>query len=403
MSISLEEALEIIGREVRPLPERSVPLGEALGCTAAAELRSPMAQPPFPRSPYDGYALRAQDSAGACKERPVSLRVVGRSYAGVPANVAVQKGEAVRIMTGGVIPQGADCTMMQEHTDEGEELVQIYEELKPFANYCRAGEDFDVGEKLIAAGSSLNAPALAVAASAGCKELAVIPMPRAFIISTGDELVRAGQPLAPGKIYSSNSVMLCSRLAELGVPVAGEVIVSDELDAIAGSIAKAAESADVVITTGGVSVGVKDLVPAALEKLGAKMLFHGVGIKPGMPTALALYNGKPVLALSGNPFASAAAFELLGRPLLAGLAANVRLAPPLETAALAEPFDYHRSMRRFHRGFVADGVVYIPKAQGNGQLKTMVGCNCLVELPAGEGALATGSTVKLYMLDTRRY
>lgn len=403
MRISLEKALELINEKTAPLPEQTLPLEKALGCVAARDIFAAMDQPPFPRSPYDGYALRAEDSAGAGRKAPVTLKVVGRSFAGIPADCEVRRGEAVRIMTGGVIPRGADCVIMQEKTDEGEETVNIYDTLVPFANYCRAGEDFKEGERLIAAGTPINAPVLAVAACSGYSQLTVFPRPRAAVIATGDELRTVGEKLGPGQIYSSNSVMLSCRLAELGAEMVNNSIVIDDLPQICAGIDAAAQQADMVITTGGVSVGQHDLVPAALERLGAEMVFHGVDIKPGMPTALAVYKGVPVLALSGNPFAADVAFELLGRPLLARLASDVRLAPPVAMAPLAEDFGYHRNMRRFLRARLIDGRVYLPKAQGNGQIRTMIGCSCLAELPSGEGALAAESPVKLYLLDSFCY
>lgn len=403
MRISLERALELIEEKIFPLRARHLPFGSALGCVTAEDVPALLNQPPFPRSPYDGYALFSRDSAGASKNAPVTLRVVGRSFAGAPAGLELKSGEAVRIMTGGEIPAGADCVIMQEKTDCGEERVQIYESLSPYQNYCHMGEDFKIGEVLISAGTLVNAPVLAVAACSGYKELPVIPLPRTAIIATGDELIHAGEELSTGQIYSSNSVLLSGRLAELSVPVTHESIVSDTLTDICGRIESAAKDAELIITTGGVSVGEKDLVPAALEKLGAKMLFHGVAIKPGMPTALADFRGVSVLALSGNPFACAASFELLGRPLLSRLSANPRLSPPIYEACLEQDFDYHRSMRRFHRGMCRDGIVRIPPEQGNGQLRTMIGCNCLIELPSGEGALKAGSTVRVYSLESESY
>lgn len=403
MRISLERALELIEEKISPLRARHLPFGLALGCVTAEDVPALLNQPPFPRSPYDGYALFSRDSAGASKNAPVTLRVVGRSFAGTPAGLELKSGEAVRIMTGGEIPEGADCVIMQEKTDCGEERVQIFQALSPYENYCHMGEDFKIGEVLISAGTLVNAPVLAVAACSGYKELPVIPLPRTAIIATGDELIHAGEELSTGQIYSSNSVLLSGRLAELSVPVTHESIVSDTLADICGRIESAAKDAELIITTGGVSVGEKDLVPAALEKLGAEILFHGVAIKPGMPTALAKFNSAYVLALSGNPFACAASFELLGRPLLSRLSGNPRLSPPIYEARLEQDFDYHRSMRRFHRGICRDGIVHIPPEQGNGQLRTMIGCNCLVELPSGEGALKAGSTVRIYSLESESY
>lgn len=403
MRISLEEALERIRQTVRPLPAENSTLKNALGLITAAPVAAPMDQPPFPRSPYDGYALRAEDTQGASAETPAMLRVVGRSFAGRPAGVAVGKNEAVRIMTGGVIPAGADCVLMQEKTDYGEEQVRIFQSLAPYDNYCRRGEDYRAGETLIAAGTRVTAAVHAVAASAGCTALPVYPRPWTAVLSTGDELAVPGKALAEGQIYNSNNAYLSARLTELGVPTLDLKHVDDELDKIAGAIADAARLAKLVITTGGVSVGEKDLVPGALERLGAEIVFHGVEMKPGMPAAFAFLGGTPVLALSGNPFAAAVNFEVLGRAVLACLASDRGLAPELRQAVLAEDYPKRGKVPRFARATVENGLVRIPGEQGNGQLRSLIGSNCLAELPAGEEPFKAGTTVNIWMMEGSAY
>lgn len=395
--ISLEEALQRLMSAVKALAAVEVPLAAALGRVLAEPVIAQMDQPPFARSPYDGYALIAADSQGATKETPVTLVVVGKSIAGSPADVRLERGQAVRIMTGGLIPAGADCVIMQEQTDYGEQTVKVHQELEARANYCERGEDFKTGAVLVAAGRSLGAAEYAVLTSAGCETLTVFPAPRVAVFSTGKELQRVGQPLEPGQIYDSNSAFMSARLQELRLPVVTAARVDDELDELMQAFSAATEQADLVISTGGVSVGEKDLVPEALKRLGAELIFHGVDIKPGMPAAAALLKGVPILALSGNPFAAAVTFELLARPTMATLASDKRLKPLSEQARLAADFEKARPNRRFQRGILSGGKVTIPAAQGNGQMLTMVGCNCLVELPAGD-ALPAGSSVTVYLL-----
>jgi len=399
MEISLEEAIKLIRSYTRPLAPVRLPLFGTLGCITAEEIVARMDQPPFPRSPYDGYALRAQDSLNASREAPVTLSVTGRSYAGIPSEVALGAGEAVRIMTGGVIPEGADCVIAQEQTDEGVLQVRIYKKLRPFENYCRQGEDFHCGVRLATCGIPVTAAVLGVASSTGCTELSVFPKPRVALISTGDELQTLGQPLGKGQIYSSNDPHLLGRMAELRIPVTENTNVRDEMDELTRAIEKASSNSDLIISTGGVSVGQRDLVPAALEKLGAEIVFHGVAIKPGMPAEFAVLHGKPVLALSGNPFASAVTFELLVRPALATLASDLRIDARIVKATLTDSFSLKCPVTRFQRGILKNGTVSIPGEQGNGQLKTMIGCNCLVAIPSSPESLPAGTFVDAYLLE----
>ena len=403
MPISIDEAIILIRNNIKPLAPVRLPLFEALGLISSEEITALMDQPPFPRSPYDGYALRAGDSVGAALENPVALKVIGRSFAGIPADVTVNRGEAVRIMTGGVIPNGADCVIPQEHTDEGETLVRIYEELRPFDNYCRQGEDFLRGCLLSPQGIPVTAAVYSVAASAGFAELSVFPKPRVSVISTGDELQTIGRPLGKGQIYSSNDAYLTGRLAELRIPVAESENVCDDLTLLTRAFEKANLSSDIIISTGGVSVGQRDLIPATLEKLGAKVIFRGVGMKPGMPVVFAVLNGKPILSLSGNPFASAVTFELLVRPALAVLGSDKRIEARIVKAALEEDFPLKCPVTRFRRGTLENGSISFPGMQGNGQLRTMIGCNALAAIPQNGEALPAGTIVDVYLMDSEIY
>lgn len=403
MRISLEEATALIRTRLCPLSPVRLPLFEALGCITAESVKAQMNQPPFPRSPYDGYALRALDSKGASRENPVSLTVVGQSYAGKPTEKAVGRGEAVRIMTGGVIPNGADCVIPQEKTDEGEERVSIYKALKPYENYCRQGEDFLNGTDIVLCGIPVTAAVIGVAASAGCTELLVYPKPRVAVLSTGDELQSLGLALENGQIYGSNSPYLSGRIAELHLPVTHNAYVRDETAEIMRAFETAYEEADIVICTGGVSAGKKDLVPEALESLGAEVVFHGIEMKPGMPAALAIFKGKPVLALSGNPFACAVTFELLARPALAVLASNQLIEPRHYKASLKDEYSNERPVRRFVHGLFERGMVSVASEQGNGQLRSLIGSNCLAELSVGDEPLMVGTPVDVYMLEGSIY
>ena len=402
--ISVERAIELIEQNVRPVEAGHIRATRAQGRILSENICAPMNQPPWPRSPLDGYAFRAADSTGASKETPVALRVVETLYAGSWTERTVQPGEAVRLMTGAPIPAGCDCVIRQEETDGGEETVQIYQALQPYDNYCAAGCDFHRGDLLLPAGTRLTGNALGVLASAGLyREEIMLPVyhkVRCAVICTGDELVpNDTRPLPPGKIYSSNAAVLASRLSELGVELTTLLpMFSDSADALADAIYEAAENADVIITTGGVSVGAKDILHETLPLLFADRIFWKVKLKPGSPVMFSLYRERPLLSLSGNPFAASATFELFARPLLAKLFGCADLKPIVTEGALAEDFTKKGCSSRFVRAVFRDGVVTAPQGHSSGQLASAVGTNCLAEIPPISEPLEKDSRVKVWLL-----
>jgi len=398
--ITLERAVALLEEAAVPVGTEILPATEAAGRVLAADVMAPMDQPPWPRSPLDGYALRAEDTAKADRDHPTVLRIVDTVYAGGWSEANVGPGEVVRLMTGAPIPAGCDCVVRQEDTAApGAGLVQVFTPLQPWENYCFRGEDFRAGEVLLPAGTRLSGAALGVLASAGLLRqdvhLTVRRKVRCALICTGDELVPNGvRPLPPGKIYSANEALLESRLTALGVELTSvRGCFGDDAGALAEVMAAACGENDLVITTGGVSVGERDILHEALPLLGAERLFWQVEMKPGSPVMLSRLRGVPILSLSGNPFAAAATFELLARPLLAALAGAEDLKMNTCTAILDTPFS--KGGRRFLRGFFRDGRVRLPEGHSSGQLRSSVGANCLVEL---DGPRSAGSEVKVYLL-----
>ena len=402
--ISVERAIELIEANARPVAAGHIRATRAQGRVLSEDICAPMNQPPWPRSPLDGYAFHASDSAGVTKENPVTLRVVETLYAGSWTDRTVQPGEAVRLMTGAPIPAGCDCVIRQEDTDGGKETVQIYKALQPNDNYCATGCDFKTGDVLLPAGTRLTGNALGVLASAGLyREEIMLPVyhkVRCALICTGDELVpNDTRPLPPGKIYSSNAAVLVSRLSELGVEVTTLLpMFSDSADALADAIYEAAENADVILTTGGVSVGAKDILHETLPLLFADQVFWKVQLKPGSPVMFSRYRERPLLSLSGNPFAASATFELFARPLLAKLAGCADLKPLVTEGVLAEDFKKSGKGRRFVRAVFRDGVVTVPPGHSSGQLASAIGTNCLAEIPPISEPLPKESRVKVWLL-----
>lgn len=402
VGVTLEQAVLLIEEQLhydRESHAEVVPLIEALDRVIAQDGISPISQPPFDRSPLDGYAVRAEDTKGASREYPVALRVIEEVTAGDAPQKTVEQGQAVRIMTGAPIPDGADCVIKQEETDYGEDFVQIYQEKKVHENYCFAGEDFKEGDCLVQKGTRLSYIELGILASMGYTEVSVYRKPRVAVFTTGDELVKPGEALKPGKIYNSNLYVLAARLKELGAETVVADILPDTEEGVAAALKEIAPKVDLILTTGGVSVGKKDILHGAFDLLGADKIFWKVLIKPGTPTIFATVEHTPVLALSGNPFGALTHLELLARPVLYQMTGSDRIALVRKEAVLQDAFPKGSRIRRFVRGIYQDGKVRLPKGlHSSGVLGSMQGCNCLIDLMPSEGAIPVGEIVQVVLL-----
>lgn len=402
LEISLEQAIELIKEHISYQKEKyteEVPLMEALGRVAARDYISPVSQPPFDRSPLDGYAVRAEDTWGASLERPAVFEVVEEITAGDFPTKKIEKGMAARIMTGAPIPQGADCIVKQEDTDYGEKRVAVYQERNAFDNFCFAGEDFKKGDCLIRKDTRLSSVELGILASMGYTRAVVYARPRIGLFTTGDELMLPGEPLKPGKIYNSNLYVMWGRLKELGAePVIADSFPDTE-EGVAEALREILPKVDLVITTGGVSVGKKDIMHGALKLLGAEKVFWRVMIKPGTPTIFAMAAGVPVIALSGNPFGAVTNLEMLVRPVLFEMTGNADMLPVKRQAVMQDTFSKASRVRRFIRGMYQEGKVCQPEGlQSSGVLGSMQGCNCLIDIPAGNQGLKPRDVVEVVLL-----
>lgn len=398
MRISLEQALNILMDHVTYGKTERKTLEDCLGLVLSEDVYALLDMPPFSRSAQDGYALCSKDSIGATGENPVKLKVTGKIYAGDHLDVQVRPGEAVRIMTGAMIPDGADCVLRQEDTDEGEDVVQIYKEVESGCSICFKGEEYKKGHTLLHAGTKIDAAALAVASGNGIMELPVYERVKAAVVSSGSEVVEPGTPLTPGKIYNTNTIYMKARLSQLGARVMMTRTVGDDLEVMAEALKEAADQAELVVTTGGVSVGQKDLTEEALLSIGAKILFHGIAIKPGMPTLAAEKDGVLFIGLSGNPFSAAIPFEMFVREILSLKMGDPDLKLRRENLTAVTGFSKNSRRRRFLRGKAEGKEVWLPDQQANGQMRSMVGCNCLIEIPAGSGPVKAGDKVEVLWL-----
>lgn len=399
--ITLEQALELMGertQKIQDVIEQNI--DEAGGYVLAEDIFAGLDNPPFPRAPVDGYAVRAEELAGAGRENPVKLKVAGCIYAGDDGQrFTVKNGEAYRIMTGAPFPQGADTAVRQEDTDYGEEDVLIYKEQKAWDNYCFQGEDYQRGQLLLSKGTTLTFAEQGILSGLGYQKVRVYRKPVVRIFTTGDELVMPGKPLSPGKIYDSNGMMTGERLKELGIQPRSVEHVGDNEEELGKKLLQACLDADVILTTGGVSVGKKDILHGALEYMGAEKVFWRIRLQPGMPTIFSVYNKTLILSLSGNPFGAMANLELLLRPILGVMTGSKRFEMERKQGILAMEFPKRSRVRRFVRAVYKEGMVCLPEGiYSSGAIGTLRGCNCLLDIPAGTDPLKKGDGVTVWLL-----
>jgi molybdopterin molybdotransferase len=391
---------EILG-EVSPLAPVTVPVRDALGLVTTRDVIAGEAVPPFANTAMDGYAVRAADIAAAGPEAPVRLTVAGELPAGRAPTQPVGEGEAVRIMTGAPMPDGADSVVMVEYTERDGDAVRVLHPARPGDHVRAVGGDLAAGDLLFPAGTPLGPAHLGVLTSASFEDVEVVPRARVGVLSTGDELIERG-PLRPGQIRDSNRPMLLGQVAAAGADAADLGLAPDDESIITRTLEDALASCDAVLTSGGVSVGDFDYVKAALGRLG-RMQSWQVAIKPAKPLAFGVIDGTPVFGLPGNPVSSLVSFELFARPallLMMGHAARYRP----EVTATAERAMPRKPDGKLHLDRVrvrAEGDAYLAARTGeqaSNVLSATAAANGLALLPDGDG-VAEGGSVRVMRLD----
>ncbi|KXA14693.1 gephyrin-like molybdotransferase Glp [Clostridium perfringens] len=402
--IALEEALEILNKNTKALKSEVVSIKDSLKRVLYGDVKSKINNPPFNKSVFDGYAFKSEDSKGTSKENPIELKIVDEIFAGMWPEIEIKSGEAIRIMTGAPIPVGADCVLKQEETERHGDLVKIFKEMKVNENISFMGEDIKIGETLIKKGKRLDYADLGIMASSGISEVTVYKKPRVSIISTGDEVCDINSTLKPGKIYDSNLYSLSGRIEELGYNIFSMEHVGDNILKIGKAIEKAFEKSDIVFTTGGASVGEKDLMQKVSESIGFERLFWKIKIKPGSAVVCSKREEKILISLSGNPNAALTTFELLGKPVLKKLEGEEKdINIKREKGILMDSFNKKSPQRRFLRGNVIydekGAKVYITQIKsGNGILSSLLNANCLIEIEKGNEGLNRGEVVNIIKL-----
>ncbi|WP_342513392.1 gephyrin-like molybdotransferase Glp [Sporosarcina sp. FSL K6-1522] len=400
--IQVAEAVRLVIAHVQALGTEQVALEHTYGRVLAEPIIAKHDVPSFDRSPYDGFAVRAADTVGASGENRVAFTVIGEIGAGYVADRAIGEGEAYRIMTGAPIPMNADAVVMLEQTVEGTDGFTLRKPFSPGENISFKGEDAKEGELLIEAGTLIHPGTIALLATFGYAEVAVAKRPVVGILSTGTELLAVSEPLVPGKIRNSNGPMIAAQLDRMGIAYQSYGMQEDDLDACAAIVEKALAETDVLITTGGVSVGDYDHLPAIYERLGAKVLFNKVAMRPGSVTTVAVLGDKLLFGLSGNPSACFTGFELFARPAILGMMGSQTPYVPHMTAKLGEDILKPNPFTRFIRAIwemTPEGIVAVPAGfNKSNAVSSIARGNCLIVLPSGTRGYTTGMTVDLLLL-----
>lgn len=390
--ITYEDALERVLKPLVTDPAVSMSLTDALGCCLAEDVSARVELPGFDTASMDGYAVRAAEvaEAGAC------LPCVFEVPAGRVADRTLGSGECARILTGAPMPAGSDAVVMQEDTDQvGDGRIRFLDGVKPWENVRFRGEDFRVGTRLLAAGQRLGAPQLALVAASGHAEVRVHRRVRVVVVGSGDELRPPGSPLKPGEVHDSNSVLLGSLFRSAGAEVTVLPVLPDRLEATVAGLESAVAMGDLVVTAGGASVGDRDFLRPAWERLGGRLDFFRVAIKPGKPLFFGSLRGVPLLGLPGNPVSAFVTAVLIALPALRRLQGDARVGLPVALGTLSVPLSNPGDRRHFMRVILDDeGRVRSAGVQASHILGPLAQANGLVDVPPAT-VLPAGAQVRV--------
>lgn len=389
-------------------PSEIVPIGSCDGRILAVDVEATHPVPPFDKSPYDGFALKAGDTEGLSKDHPGNFHVLETIGAGARASRALREGEAVRIMTGAEMPEGADCVAMFEicHTYEeaGKDWVTLKRPMQAGQNVIGKGTETESGRVLVEKGTPINPGVKALLATFGYSDIRVHKKPRIGVFATGTELLEVDEALVPGKIRNSNAQMVLSQIKRAG----GEGVylgkLADEFEVCYQAVSRAMKDFDFLMTTGGVSVGDYDLMPAIYEKLEADVLFNKVAMRPGSVTTVAVKDGTLLYGLSGNPSACYVGFELFAYPVIQSFLGREKPYHPSIQAVLGEDFKKPNPFARFVRGFLAyeEGrvLVYPAGVDKSAVVTSLAHTNVLIVLKGGTRGYQKGDTVQAILLES---
>jgi molybdopterin molybdotransferase len=393
--LTLEQAQVLVLARAHVLASEAVSVQQAAGRVTAEAAQALVDLPPFASSAMDGFAVRAADLPG-------TLPVVEQIAAGQPAGRALAAGEAMAISTGGVVPEGADSVIPIEYVVQRDNEIEVGEAIRPGANVRPRGGDVAAGDVIVVAGTRLGPAQVGALAAAGMAAVACARRPRVAILATGSELAAPGDELAPGQIYESNGLMLAAALASVGADIDALPVVADDESAHRAALERGL-AADVLVTSGGVSVGPHDLVRAIEAELGVEEVFWRVAIKPGKPVSFGVRGETLVFGLPGNPVSSLVGCELFVKPALRALQGQRDPLPRVESGLLASPLQRNDARDEFVRArsrLDQNGVVLEPlSGQESHMIARAAAADALVHVPRGDGELAAGSRVAWIRLD----
>ncbi len=409
--LSIEEAKIALERSFSPKPVgvEQIPLSEAHNRVLAEDVVAPVDVPPFDRATVDGYAVKATDTFDADEDRPVSLRLCGRVSVGEPPNIVVEKGTTAEIATGAPLPQGADAVVMMEYAAQRSGAIFIYGPVSEGENVMGAGSDIQRGEVILREGQTLTPRNIGVTAALGLTQVSVYKRPKVAVISTGAEIVGPGKPLTPGKIYDINTYSLSTAVSECGGNPIVLGTIPDETDQLKSALEEALGLADVIVTSGGVSVGPTDVIPQVLGALGEPgVIVCGIASKPGKPTTIAIIDGKPVFSLPGHPTSSLLMFYMFVRPVIRNMAGGREETSATVSAIIASKVFPARGRRTFVMVNLAHDrsgrLIASPVPLGlSGAITTLARADGFVEIRESQQFINAGDKVVVHLFKPTSY
>lgn len=405
--IPVREAINRVVTQDIYTKQIEVPLESSVNYILAEDIVATYEIPRFNKSPYDGFALRSRDTEGASGDHRIKFTVIDHIGAGSVSEKEVGPFEAVRIMTGAEMPKGADALVMLEQTVEDEQSFTIRKSFNVNENVSLKGEETQIGDTVLNKGQQINPGAIAVLATYGYTQVKVFDKPSIGVIATGSELLEVGDDLEPGKIRNSNGPMIVALSQKFNLDVASYQIQEDDLKSSIQVVKKAMAKHDIVITTGGVSVGDFDYLPQIYDEINAEVLFNKIAMRPGSVTTVAVAEGKYLFGLSGNPSACFTGFELYVKPAVLHMMGATAIYPQMIQATLMEDLTKANPFTRFVRAtatFNGKAMTVVPSGfNKSGAVVAIAHSNAMIMLPGGTRGYQKGYTVDVILTDSQAY